>query len=89
MNSRLAKGKGPQGKLLLSEEEAQNFIKSMPGKGIPKTNRKGEVLQVEYVSGEKVIGQYFKDGKWNDTKRAAIHYGKQASHIVPVEDKDG
>lgn len=89
MNSRLAKGKGPQSKLLLSEDEAQNFIKLMSGKGIPKTNRKGEALQVEYVSGKNVIGQYFKDEKWNDTKRAAIHYGKRASHMVPVEDNDG
>lgn len=89
LNSRLKKGKNPQGKLLLSEGEAQNFIKSMSGKGSPKINRKGEVLQVEYVSGENVIGQYFKDEKWNDTKRAAIHYGKRACHIVPVEDDNG
>lgn len=89
MNTRTAKGQSPQGKLLLSEDEAQNFINRLSGKGIPKTDMSGKVLNVEFVSDEHIIGQCYKDGQWNDTKRAAIHYGSKASHVVPVEEKNG
>lgn len=88
MSSRVLKGQTPQGRLFLSEDEAQSFIDRLSGSGVPKVNRKGEVLQIEFVSDEKAIGQYYKNGQWNDTKRAAIHYGKKASHIVPVEEKN-
>lgn len=84
--TRIEKGKTPQGRILLSEEEAQKFIQQYSGTGIPKTDRKGIASNVEFVSSENVIGQYYKNGKWIDTKRAAIHHGKKTSHIVPVEE---
>ena len=84
--ARIEKGKTPQGRILLSEEEAQKFIQQYSGTGMPKTDRKGVASNVEFVSSENVIGQYYKNGKWIDTKRVAIHHGKKASHIVPVEE---
>lgn len=84
--ARIENGKTPQGRILLSEEEAQKFIQQYSGTGIPKTDRKGVASNVEFVSSENVIGQYYKNGKWIDTKRVAIHHGKKASHIVPVEE---
>lgn len=86
--TRIEKGKTPQGRILLSEDEVQKFIKQYSGTGIPKKDRKAVVSNVEFVSSENVIGQYYKDGKWIDTKRVAIHHGKKASHIVPVEELD-
>lgn len=66
-------------------KEAQDVIKKYSGTGVPKINKNG-VSNIEFVSTEKVIGQYYKNGKWNDTKRVAIHHGKKASHIVSVEE---
>lgn len=85
---RIEKGKDPQGRLLLSEDEALEFIQKYSGTGIPKTNKKGVASNIEFVSSENIIGQYYKGGKWIDTKRAAIHHGKKASHLVPVEESD-
>lgn len=86
--TRIEKGNSPQGRLFLSEDEALEFIQKYSGTGIPKINSKGIVSNIEFVSSEKIIGQYYKDGKWIDTKRAAIHHGKKGSHIVPVEEKN-
>lgn len=87
MVSREARGHTVQGKLFLTEEEAQDFINRMSGTGVPKTDRNGNVQNVEFVSGDKVIGKYMSGGEWKETRRAAIHYGKRASHIVPVEER--
>ena len=86
--TRLEKGKTVQNRLSISEEEAQSFINQYSGGGVPKTTRNAEVLNVEFVTGDSVIGQYIKNGTWVDTKRAAIHYGKKGTHMVPVEDKN-
>ncbi len=86
--TRIEKGNSPQGRLLLKENEALEFIQKYSGTGIPKTDKKGIVSNIEFVSSENIIGQYYKDGKWIDTKRAAIHHGKKGSHIVPVEEKN-
>lgn len=86
--TRLDKGKTPQGRILLSEDEAQKFVEKYSGTGIPKTDKKGFASNIEFVSADNIVGQYYKNGKWMNTKRVAIHHGKKASHIVPVEDKD-
>ncbi len=84
--TRIEKGNSPQGKLLVSEEEAIEFIQKYSGTGIPKMDKRGIVSNIEFVSSENIIGQYYKDGKWIDTRRSAIHHGKKGSHIVPVEE---
>lgn len=88
-NSRMAKGQGPQSRITISESEIQEIITSKSGTGSPRTKGDGTVLNVEFINADKIIGEYFFDGQWIETKRAAIHYGKSSSHIVPVEDKNG
>lgn len=70
---------------MISEEEALEIIQKHSGTGIPKTDKKGTVLNIEFISSENIIGQYYKDGRWIETRRAAIHHGKKGSHIVPKE----
>lgn len=82
---RLAKGQGQQSVLLVDEETAQQIIKNLAGKGIPKTTNKGEVSNIEFADWDDIVGIFFKDGVPHKTKRVAIHYGKRGSHIVPVE----
>ena len=84
---RIRKGKGMQGRLAISQEEAQNLIRQYAGKGKPYITKGGSVGNKEYVTADYVIGQYLtSDGEWKDTKRFAIYYGKRSSHIVPVKE---
>lgn len=84
---RIRKGKGMQGRLAISQEEAQDLIRQYAGKGKPYITKGGSVGNKEYVTADYVIGQYLtSDGEWKDTKRFAIYYGKRSSHIVPVKE---
>lgn len=83
--SRKAKNKPSQNKLTISEEEAQQIIERYHGKGKQKKTK--GIQNIEYVTTDTIIGKYLDENGWHDTRRAAIHYGKRASHIVPVEEK--
>lgn len=88
-NSRKEKGQSPQSRITISDVEAQEIIKNKYGTGEPRIRKDGIVANVEYVNADKIVGKCYLNGEWVDTKRTAIHYGKNASHIVPVEDKNG
>lgn len=84
---RVRKGKGMQGRLVISQGEAQDLIRQYAGKGKPYITKGGSVGNKEYVTADYVIGQYLTSGgEWKDTKRFAIYYGKRSSHIVPVKE---
>ena len=83
----LEKGKGQPARLAVSEDEAQNLINQYAGKGTPRITCGGSVDNKEFAAADHVIGQYCtKGGKWIDTRRFEIHYGKKGSHIVPVKE---
>ena len=75
------------GALTISKEEAQEIINRYSGLGTPRVTKSGTVTGVEYVTVDRVVGQYYdaKLGEWVDTKRVVIHHGKDGSHIVPVK----
>lgn len=87
--SRAAKGKGPQGRLTISPEEAQRLIDTYAGKGAPRITKGGSVAQVECVTTDAAVGACYNavENRWDETKRVAIHYGKKGTHIVPVEEE--
>lgn len=76
----------PPSRLLISEQEAQTLIDRYAGTGAPGITKNGTVRNVEYVSTDHVIGQYNNLSGWHDTRRFAIHYGKNGAHIVPVKE---
>lgn len=84
--SRTAAGRDPQSRLKISFEEAQKMIADYSGTGIIKVKRDGTASDVEFVTCETPVGEYFEGGKWHETRRAAIHHGKKGSHIVPVKE---
>lgn len=89
LNSRIDKRQSPQSRITISAIEAQDIITKKYGSGVPRKKADGTIANVEFVSVDNIIGKCYVRGQWVDTKRAAIHYGKRSSHIVPVEDKDG
>lgn len=81
--ARKKKGLGPQSKLTISYEEAQKIIEEKSGTGIIKCRRDGTPTNVEWITCDKIIGQYCDNGQFYDTKKAMIIHGKKGSHIVP------
>ena len=84
INTTKTRGQEPS-RLLISKDEAQELINLHSGTGYPKISRGGDVLDVEFVSADHVIGQYFDGDKWVDTRRFGIYHGSKGSHIVPVK----
>ena len=87
--SRLAKGKTPQSILTLSTDQAQNAIERCKCTGTVQITRAGtkSVKIVEFCSTETVVGRYFDNGGYYDTKRIGIYYSRFGAHIVPVKEK--
>ena len=44
------------------------------------------VDHIEFVTVDRVVGFYYEKGEWHVTRRIAIHYAKDGSHIVPVKE---
>lgn len=84
LNTRLAGGGNPQSIISISKEDAQKIIENKSGTGIIKVDAKGNARPQEQITCDNIIGQYYYDGKYVDTNKAVIHYGKKNSHIVPV-----
>ncbi len=84
LNTRLVGGGNPQSIISISKEDAQKIIENKAGTGIIKVDAKGNARPQEQITCDNIIGQYYYDGKYVDTNKAVIHYGKKNSHIVPV-----
>lgn len=84
-NSRRKKKLGPQGRLVISYEDAQEIIEKRSGTGIIKVRKDNTPLNIEWINCERIIGQYYDKGQWHDTTKCAIHHGKMGSHIVPMK----
>ena len=80
-------GSNPQGVLTISKEEAQKLIDKFQGTGTKgKNNKSGE--WTEFVDADTIIGKYYRNGQYWDTKRFVIHYSKKGSHIIPVQPRE-
>ncbi len=87
-NARLQKGDNPQSILTISREEAQELVEKYSGTGNVLISPSGQntVKIVEFVTTDKVVGKYYADDKFVDTKRFGIYYSKRGAHIVPVRE---
>ncbi|MST52561.1 hypothetical protein FYJ64_09635 [Clostridiales Family XIII bacterium WCA-MUC-591-APC-3H] len=79
------KGYGPQSRLLINKEESQEIIVKQSGTGIIKIRKDGSPTNIEQITCDRVIGEYYQKGKWVSTNKAAIHHGRRESHLVPIK----
>lgn len=84
LNARLERGGNPQSIITVSKEEVQNIIETKSGTGIIKVDNKGNPRPLEQIVCDKMIGKCYFGGKYIDTNKAVIHYGKRNAHLVPV-----
>ena len=87
--SRLAKGKTPQSILTLSVEQAQNLVEQYKCTGTVRITKSGKesVKIIEFCNTEAIVGKYFDNNEYHDTKRIGIYYSKRGTHIVPVKEE--
>ena len=81
---RQAKGQPPQSILTISEREAQELIIQKAGTGIVTANINGDMIPMESITADRIIGITWSGGKKIYTNKARIHYGIRSSHIVPI-----
>ena len=74
----------PQSELNLTYQEAQQLIINKAGTGIVGISRKGDMLPFESITANMIIGKTWSGGKYIETNKARIYYGKKSSHIVPI-----
>jgi hypothetical protein len=87
---RLTSGQTPQSIMTITMQEAQKFVDSHVGTGtvVVQTQKSGAVKIVEYTNADRVIGQYYKDNAYHNTKRGGIYYSKKGTHVVPTSPKE-
>nr|DAG82810.1 MAG TPA: minor capsid protein [Caudoviricetes sp.] len=87
---RLANGQTPQSIMTITMQEAQKFVDSNVGTGtvVVQTQKSGAVKIIEYTNADRVIGRYYKDNAYHNTKRGGIYYSKKGTHVVPTSPKE-
>lgn len=87
---RLAKGQTPQSIMTVTEQEAQKFVDGYAGTGtvVVQTQKNGALKIVEFTDADRVIGRYYKNNAYHDTKRVGIYYSKKGAHVVPTRPKE-
>ncbi len=79
-------GSNPQDVLTISLEEAQKLVNKNAGKGTPgKSDANG--TWTEFADADYVVGKYYSNGEYHETKRFTIHYSKKGAHVIPVRPK--
>lgn len=87
---RLANGQTPQSILTITVKEAQEIVDKYACTGTVtiKTPKDAPIEIREYKNVDKVIGQYYKNNAFHNTKRVIIVYAKKGTHIVPTIPKE-
>lgn len=88
--ARLARGKTPQSILTVTVQEAQEIVDKYACTGTVtiKTPKNAPMEIREYRNLERVIGKYYANDAFHDTKRIMIVYAKKGVHIVPTIPKE-
>ena len=87
---RLAKGQTPQSVMTITAQEAQELVDRYAGTGtVTIKNRNDGSLEIkEYTDTDQVVGRYYADNKYWDTKRMIIFYSKKGIHVVPTNPEE-
>ena len=83
--SRIAKGLGPQSRLTISRDEAQEIIKNKSGTGIIRVTKDGKARNIEMIECDNIVGEYYQKTEYIKTNKAAIYYSKRGAHLVPIK----
>lgn len=87
---RISNGKTPQSVMTITMQEAQEFVDKYVGTGtvVVQTQKSGAIKIIEFTDADRVIGRYYKNNAYHNTKRAGIYYSKKGTHVVPTSPKE-
>lgn len=87
---RLSKGQTPQSVMTITMQEAQEFVDKYVGTGtvVVQTQKSGAIKIIEFTDADRVIGRYYKNNAYHNTKRTGIYYSKKGTHVVPTSPKE-
>ena len=88
LNLRKERGQTPQSILTVSEQEAQELVKKYSGTGVVVIQKSGEnSLKIcEFCEADHVVGKWYAENRFLETKRFEIFYSKKGAHVVPVKE---
>lgn len=88
--SRLEKGQTPQSILSIADGTPQEIVDNCIGTGtvVIKERKDGSYEIKEYTDADRVIGKYYADDAYHETKRIVIIYAKKGTHIVPTNPEE-
>ena len=75
--------------LTIDKQRTQYLMEKYAGKGEQKKVKGTNSVNVEFVETDCIVGKYFKNNEYYETKRFSIHYSKNGAHIVPIGPKGG
>ena len=89
-SSRLEKGQTPQSILSIADGTPQEIVDNCIGTGtvVIKERKDGSYEIKEYTDADRVIGKYYADDAYHETKRIVIIYAKKGTHIVPTNPEE-
>lgn len=89
-SNRLKNGQTPQSILTVTMEEAQALVDRYVGTGrvTIKIAKDGSFAIREYKTADQIVGKYYADDAFHDTKRMIIVYSKKGTHVVPTIPKE-
>ena len=85
--ARQKRGLSPQSILTITEEEVERLISDKAGTGIVGVTHDGREKPIEDITANRIIGKYWRGGRYVDTNKVRIHYGRKSSHVSPIGGK--
>ena len=87
---RLERGKTPQSVLSVPDPDLQSVVDKFvcTGTVTVKTRKDGSVEIKEYTNADSIVGKYFANNEYHDTKRMIIFYAKKGTHVVPTNPEE-
>ena len=76
--------------MAVSVQDAQTLVDKYHCTGTVaiKTRKDGSVEIKEYTTSDGIIGKYYSNNAYHDTKRMIIFYAKKGTHIVPTNPEE-
>ena len=86
----MEKGQTPQNILSIANGTPQEIVDNCIGTGIVviKEEKDGLYEIREYTDADRIIGKYYADDVYHETKRMIIVYAKKGTHIVPTNPEE-
>ena len=88
LDIRRVRGQMPQSILTISEQEAQELVDKYRGTGDVVIQKSGEnSLKIcEFCEADRIVGKWYGENRFHETKRFEIFYSKKGTHVVPVKE---